>query len=244
MENPGILKWRTWSTIRKAQISGALTGMVLTIGMSFFADAPMVHGPRPTARFTVWVLWELVVWPTQLAADHVSLPVDLFSDQYVPSREGLVFAAFLNASLLTAAGTVLGWFLGRRRKSPEWLVKHPGPLKWHTWPTVRKAQVAGALTGTLMTIAMPLLNSAAWLYPVPEPADSLLWLLAMLVLWPAQLAADHLGLIGLFRDRYAPSEAGLAFAALLNGFLLTVAATVLGWLLGGRRRRSPTRPDV
>lgn len=105
MENPRILNWRSWSIVRKAQILGALLGILLTFAIRAL-DAALAQGDTLISWYmalpytaTIWVPVEVTRifgWPWPPGGS-------------VNSASCLTLIYLTNALLLAAVGTVFGW---------------------------------------------------------------------------------------------------------------------------------------
>lgn len=111
MENHGLLNQRTWPTVRKASILGALAGAVITILSYSAAWAALQQGWQPLGLDIATPL-VYVFWP----ADHLRLPIDFWEYTFLPGALGLICATLLNAVLLSAIGTLVAWLLHKLRK--------------------------------------------------------------------------------------------------------------------------------
>jgi hypothetical protein len=120
MENNGILNWRSWSIIHKAQVIGALVGAAITllgnIGISVLAQGA---GWGPLGPLLVYIQ-DLTLWPAQTICQRVLGWKWLIAATPVwrgPSWWQMILAIFANAFLLFVIGTCIGWFNQKFRKS-------------------------------------------------------------------------------------------------------------------------------
>jgi len=142
MENPVTRSRRRWSTVRKAQILGAIVGLGLV-----FVD-PIVLlvcslliglGLEPFARLLFFV-WVKLSWPT------LEIPKRLLSEEYLAAhdtiRVGLVI--ILSVVFYAVVGTVIGYtvsFAGWVKSKWQFLVgsERAGPLQEAQSPEVQEA---------------------------------------------------------------------------------------------------------
>ena len=118
MEDHGLLNPHSWSAVRKAQVAGAATGALLTVATYFATLAAADHGSKFLGidlQLPVFILF----WPAGWVIDTLRLPIDYWGGNiFLPGTTGLVCATLLNALLLTAIGTLLGW-LWRKFRKPQ-----------------------------------------------------------------------------------------------------------------------------
>jgi hypothetical protein len=116
MENHGLLNPRSWSTVRKAQVAGALTGVLITVVTYFAALAAAAHNSK-ILGIDALIPVNICFCPAGWLIDTLRLPVDfLGGNLFIPGTSGLVCATVLNALLLSAIGTLIGWLCRKFRK--------------------------------------------------------------------------------------------------------------------------------
>lgn len=116
MENRGILKWRTWSIVHKAQVVGALIGVLSTIGEPLLNALPWIEAEphrSPINIFTVTGM--LVFYPTSLVCDAFGWRPFLYTGNEGPSLIVLSVAVVINCLLCMVIGTFVGFLLQRRK---------------------------------------------------------------------------------------------------------------------------------
>ena len=109
MENPGILNWRGWSVVRKAQVVGAAAGALITISMSLVVNA---YNGGAFAFLLLWFEWQIF--------SPAAVICRLFGWEWQgssgPSWVQTTLAALTNAFLLSLGGTLIGWIVGKFKK--------------------------------------------------------------------------------------------------------------------------------
>ena len=109
MENPGILNWRGWSAVWKAQVVGAAAGALVTISMPLVVNA---YDGGALAFPLLWLGWEVF--------SPAAVICRLFGWEWQgssgPSWVQATLAALTNAFLLSLVGTLIGWIVGRLTK--------------------------------------------------------------------------------------------------------------------------------
>ena len=109
MENPGILNWRGWSPVRKAQVIGAATGAVITVGMPLILKA---YDGGALAFLLLWFEWQIF--------SPAAVICRLFGWEWQgssgPSWVQTTLAALTNAFLLSFVGTLIGWIVCKFKK--------------------------------------------------------------------------------------------------------------------------------
>ena len=110
MENPGILNWRGWSIVRKAQIVAASSGALITIGMPLILSS---YGIGP-ATYLLLVIWEVILWP---AGKICSLFGWIWQfDGRGPLWIHTILATLTNTFLLSLVGTLIGLIVSTLRE--------------------------------------------------------------------------------------------------------------------------------
>lgn len=108
MENHGILRCRSWSIIRKAQIFGAIIGSGLTVGIYLLG---LAFGRSETV-FSWWMLVpvEVIFWPTIKLSNLIGWQWHSNSLYDIPISFFLLMVC-VNSFLLILAGTVGGYIV-------------------------------------------------------------------------------------------------------------------------------------
>src|SRR5688572_4032123 len=117
MENPGILNWRTWSIVRKAQIIGALLGSFGTVGFSLVLG--VFNDPHQMFNFP-FVIHFLICLPTWILLRFIGRESVMVGNSDHWPLVALLLMGLVNAILLFVLGTLAGWILQRyknRRKT-------------------------------------------------------------------------------------------------------------------------------
>jgi len=101
MENLGILKWRAWSIVRKAQVIGAIAGACVTAGVFVLA---LLTGPRLVIG-PVYISFILISYPSYVFFKVLGLPLSVLQG------EGLrgTLSVFC---ILTAVNSALSFLFG------------------------------------------------------------------------------------------------------------------------------------
>ena len=109
MENPGILNWRGWSAVWKAQVVGAAAGALVTISMPLVVNA---YDGGALAFPLLWLEWEVF--------SPAAVICRLFGWEWQgssgPSWVQATLAALTNAFLLSLVGTLIGWIVAKFKK--------------------------------------------------------------------------------------------------------------------------------
>ncbi len=102
MENPGILNWRGWSVVRKAQLIGALAGALITVGL------PLILKAYDGGQFAFLLLWScgLTLWPAAEICNLFGWTWQIQISQG-PSWLQTILAIVTNAFLLFLVGTLI-----------------------------------------------------------------------------------------------------------------------------------------
>jgi NO-binding membrane sensor protein with MHYT domain len=111
MENPGILKWRQWSVVRKAQVVGAAVGLLFPLGVTLLSA---VTGPH-----------ELFDFYHVLAAFAFALPLSImrslgfeaiiYNGENGYSWSTFALAIVISSFLYFVAGTAIGLLMNVRK---------------------------------------------------------------------------------------------------------------------------------
>lgn len=115
MENHGILNWRKWSTVRKAQVIGAVTGALITVGTPMLLIGCGMAGAGSSdsllLRFYTLVLspayniFQLLRWSWRGDISTALIP--------------WLLAILINSFLLFMGGTAVGWLLNKFRNKQQ-----------------------------------------------------------------------------------------------------------------------------
>ena len=106
MENLGILSWRKWSFIRRAQVLGGATGAVLSIVLHFLMKAFGIG--ESLIGFFLYVLWRLAILPALFIASVFGKRWHIEGPYEVPST--LLFLIVLtNSALSVVIASVIAW---------------------------------------------------------------------------------------------------------------------------------------
>jgi hypothetical protein len=115
MENRRILSWRNWSTVRKAQVVGAVVGVFLPLGITSLG---VVTGPHEI--FDLFsILEEIIFTPPTLVMQALGLNTITYTGE-----DGILWATFtlmvfINSLLYLVAGSLIGLLLNLRRNSRQ-----------------------------------------------------------------------------------------------------------------------------
>ena len=108
-ENAGILNWRGWPFVRKAQVVGAAAGALVTMSMPLVVNA---YDGGALAFPLLWLEWAIF--------SPAAVICRLFGWEWKgssgPSLVQTTLAALTNAFLLCFVGTLLGWIVGKLTK--------------------------------------------------------------------------------------------------------------------------------
>lgn len=109
--NPETQNKRGWSVVRKAQVIGILTGVVITVGVIAYDTATAPHEPVDAA-----MLLSLVsLGPTALIGKALGLTLHLYKDNGEGGSGNQLSLAVVclvmvvNSLLYFAIGTFIGW---------------------------------------------------------------------------------------------------------------------------------------
>ena len=111
MENPGILNWRGWSLVPKAQAIGAATGVLITVGIPLVLKA---YDGGPFA-FLLLYLWSAVLSPAAAICYLFGWKWNILISEGA-SNVQVILAIVMNAFLLFLLGTLIGWIVGKLEK--------------------------------------------------------------------------------------------------------------------------------
>ena len=114
MENPGILSWRGWSAVRKAQVIGAVTGAVITVGMPLILKA---YDGGPFA-FLLLYLWSAVLSPAAATCYLFGWKWNILISEGASSVQ-MILAISTNALLLSLIATPIGLLLSKFMESQK-----------------------------------------------------------------------------------------------------------------------------
>ncbi len=106
MENRPTLNWRAWSTVRKAQLSGAIAGLLLSVAiiLSFLAT-------EPHDFFDFFsILWRLVSALPYAIMRAIGFGI-IHSGRYDISWITFNLVVVINSLLSFIAGSAVGWLL-------------------------------------------------------------------------------------------------------------------------------------
>ncbi len=108
-----IRDWRRWPIVRKAQVIGAVTGALVTVGI------PVLHIIHTTTKATdaaadyidaAAILWRVASWPTWKICEPFGWKPFLYTDGGM-SLVVLGLVVITNAFLFVLVGTLIGWLL-------------------------------------------------------------------------------------------------------------------------------------
>ena len=112
--------------------------------------------------------------------------------------------------------------------------ENSGSLNWRRWSVMRKAQIIGAVTGALVTVAIPVLHIIHTTTKPTDPAAdyidaaAILWRVAS---WPTWTICEPFGWRPyLYTDR-GLSLVVLGLVIVTNSFLLFLFGSLFGWFL-------------
>src|SRR5258708_54564 len=113
MENRGILNWRKWSGIRKAQILGFLLGALLTVVIQC-ATAAHERVAQPSVFYSRHLFWGRVVYPGMVLCARFGWDwkIGAASQVTMPMFCAMVVA---NSLLLGVGAGALAWVTMRLR---------------------------------------------------------------------------------------------------------------------------------
>ena len=111
MENPGVLNWRGWSVVQKAQVIGAATGALITVGM------PLILKAYDDGQFAFLLLWScgILLWPAGEICNLFGWTWRIEISEG-PSLVQSICAIFTNALLFFLFGTLIGWIIFKLKK--------------------------------------------------------------------------------------------------------------------------------
>lgn len=112
MENHGILNWRKWSTIRKAQVIGVAFGGIGTIAFSLVLG--VFSDPQRMFDFPAAVQF-LICLPTWLLLRSIGKESVLVGNSDHWPLAPLLLMGLVNAVLLFIVGTIAGFIIERRK---------------------------------------------------------------------------------------------------------------------------------
>jgi hypothetical protein len=117
VENPGILNWRRWSAVRKAQVIATATGALATLTMSALdiaLRALSLELPRYSAfSDCLFLLFMALTYPAAKIGDLLGIP------QSASIWLWTGMAVFVNTFLFFLLGTVVGWLITRTKTEME-----------------------------------------------------------------------------------------------------------------------------
>ena len=108
MENPGILRWRTWSAARKGMVIGAAAGFIVTI---LLLSICLLNATKPYESligYLTAMLALLMVVPLGLFCKIFSLPLPVGE---APTWLTMWFYAAFNGIWLTVIGGIVGYMI-------------------------------------------------------------------------------------------------------------------------------------
>ncbi len=109
MENRRILNWSAWSILRKAQVIGAISGLLLSLGIqSFFV------GTAPHELFDSFSILWFIVSAVPLAIMRAVGIGTIHTGKFGYSWITFTLVALINSLLFFVAGSVIGWLLKSR----------------------------------------------------------------------------------------------------------------------------------
>jgi len=110
---------------------------------------------------------------------------------------------------------------------------NPGILNWRRWSLVRKSQVIGTLIGVVLSSGIIGVTVVA----EPQQPGGALWLLLLLVCWPACKAAKVLGWdLWLYSGDQGFSWMAFGLIVLTDSLLFFLGGGFVGWM--ARRSRN------
>ncbi len=115
MENPGILKWRRWSVVRRAQIAAACAGFVVTAAVDWLFRIGTTGENMISLSLGIAHVW--IVWPARKVCTIFGWPWPL--DEVRIAWKSIGLAALTNSLLALCFATIVGYLIVflRRKKN-------------------------------------------------------------------------------------------------------------------------------
>jgi hypothetical protein len=106
------MNYRNWSIVRKAAVIGALTGLLLSLGVLLIGIVTRPHTPFDLT-FILWVL--ISALPTAIL-ESLGLKTMLSNEANVAAWVPLGLIVLVNSLLFSAIGAVVGGLLNSRKR--------------------------------------------------------------------------------------------------------------------------------